>query len=247
MHLIVEFEPGLDLACLTEGLLEHLAIEFVEVIRIDQIVTLDAGFVLEGLVTQAQQLDEIEPFEHRIDLLVTDRQALRGDAQALDRVGVMDAGGPGVDARDIDEDPRPVFLEVDLARIPRFEIGDEIATPVPKVLAKEHPLLRYLDIAKRRPYQTRHTTATLMLASGENPEWIARLMGHANTQMLFTVYSRFVPNLTRQDGLAITGLLNSREQKKANAADPISPDQLAAMSADQLRSALTQLLAPPTP
>ena len=45
-----------------------------------------------------------------------------------------------------------------------------------------------------------------MLASGENPEWIAKLMGHANTQMLFTVYSRFVPNLTRQDGLAIIGV-----------------------------------------
>jgi len=25
-------------------------------------------------------------------------------------------------------------------------------------------------------------------------------MGHANTEMLFRVYSRFVPNLTRQDG-----------------------------------------------
>lgn len=70
-----------------------------------------------------------------------------------------------------------------------------------------YPLLRYLGLDKRRPYQTRHTTATLMLASGENPEWIARLMGHANTQMLFTVYSRFVPNLTHHDGLAITGLL----------------------------------------
>lgn len=74
-----------------------------------------------------------------------------------------------------------------------------------------YPLLRYLEIDKRRPYQTRHTTATLMLASGENPEWIAKLMGHVNTQMLFTVYSRFVPNLTRQDGRAITGLLNSRK------------------------------------
>lgn len=73
-----------------------------------------------------------------------------------------------------------------------------------------YPLLRYLGLEKRRPYQTRHTAATLMLASGENPEWIARLMGHANSQMLFTVYSRFVPNLTRQDGLAIAGFLASR-------------------------------------
>lgn len=73
-----------------------------------------------------------------------------------------------------------------------------------------YPLLRKLNIEKRRPYETRHTTATLMLAAGESPEWIAKLMGHANTQMLFTVYSRFVPNLTRQDGRAITEVLNNR-------------------------------------
>lgn len=106
-----------------------------------------------------------------------------------------------------------------------------------------YPLLRYLELEKRRPYQTRHTTATLMLASGENPEWIAKLMGHANTQMLFTVYSRFVPNLTRQDGRAITGLLNSRKTGAAAAPTTLSPADLQAMNPDQLRHALTQLLA----
>jgi integrase len=70
-----------------------------------------------------------------------------------------------------------------------------------------YPLLKRLGLAKRRPYQTRHTTATLLLASGESPEWIARFMGHASTQMLFTVYSRYVPNLTRQDGSAIGRVL----------------------------------------
>jgi len=72
------------------------------------------------------------------------------------------------------------------------------------------PLLRYLSLKPRRPYQTRHTAATLMLAAGENPEWIARVLGHANTEMLFKVYSRFVPNLTRRDGLALAGLLEQR-------------------------------------
>lgn len=70
-----------------------------------------------------------------------------------------------------------------------------------------YPLLDRLGLERRRPYETRHTTATLLLAAGENPEWIARLMGHANTQMLFTVYSRYVPNLTRADGSAITALV----------------------------------------
>ncbi len=93
-----------------------------------------------------------------------------------------------------------------------------------------YPLLRYLELDKRRPYQTRHTTATLMLASGENPEWIAKLMGHTNTQMLFTVYSRFVPNLTRQDGLAIAGLLSRRPADSAPAA-PTSPPEAELLAA----------------
>lgn len=70
-----------------------------------------------------------------------------------------------------------------------------------------YPLLAKLRLTKRRPYQTRHTAATLWLAAGETPEWIARQMGHANTEMLFKVYSRYVPNLTRKDGSAFERLL----------------------------------------
>jgi integrase len=73
-----------------------------------------------------------------------------------------------------------------------------------------YPLLRHLGLERRRPYQMRHTAATLWLASGEAPEWIARQLGHANTQMLFQVYSRYVPNLTRRDGSAMDRLLASR-------------------------------------
>ncbi|PCI58751.1 MAG: integrase [Gammaproteobacteria bacterium] len=72
-----------------------------------------------------------------------------------------------------------------------------------------YPVLNKLGLRKRVQYQTRHTAATLWLASGENPEWIARQMGHSSTQMLFKVYSRFVPNLTRQDGSAFERLLLS--------------------------------------
>ncbi len=70
-----------------------------------------------------------------------------------------------------------------------------------------YPILRHLGLKTRRAYQTRHTAATLWLASGENPEWIAKQMGHSTTEMLFRVYSRFVPNLTRQDGSAFERLL----------------------------------------
>ncbi len=70
-----------------------------------------------------------------------------------------------------------------------------------------YPILRHLGLKPRRAYQTRHTAATLWLAAGESPEWIARQMGHSTTEMLFRVYSRFVPNLTRQDGSAFERLL----------------------------------------
>ena len=75
-----------------------------------------------------------------------------------------------------------------------------------------YPLLRLLGLKKRIPYQTRHTYATLMLASGEAPEWIARQMGHSTTEMLFRVYSRFIPNLTRQDGSAFERLMAAQMQ-----------------------------------
>lgn len=50
-------------------------------------------------------------------------------------------------------------------------------------------------------YQTRHTAASIWLASGESPEWISHQLGHTSTEMLFRTYSRYVPNMTKTDGL----------------------------------------------
>lgn len=88
-----------------------------------------------------------------------------------------------------------------------------------------YPLLQHLGLEKRTPYQSRHTAATLWLAAGEAPEWIARQLGHANTEMLFTVYSRFVPNLTRQDGSAFERLLLQSGGNKNNPTDVTSAEQ----------------------
>ena len=76
-----------------------------------------------------------------------------------------------------------------------------------------YPILRHLGLRKRRPYQTRHTAATLWLASGENAEWVAKQLGHTTTEMLFRRYSRFIPNLTRSDGSAFQRLLDDSLSK----------------------------------
>jgi integrase len=65
-----------------------------------------------------------------------------------------------------------------------------------------YPALRRAGLRPRIMYQTRHTFATLLLATGENPEWIAQQLGHASTQMLFQRYAKFIPNVTHRDGAA---------------------------------------------
>ncbi|MCG6201152.1 site-specific integrase [Psychromonas antarctica] len=77
------------------------------------------------------------------------------------------------------------------------------------------PMLKRLKLKYRNPYQSRHTFATLLLASGESPEWIAQQMGHTTTTMLFRVYSRYVPNLTRQDGSAFDRYIETQGEDNA--------------------------------
>jgi len=41
-------------------------------------------------------------------------------------------------------------------------------------------------------------------------------MGHTTTEMLFRIYSRYVPNLTRQDGSAMERLLADQLSQTSN-------------------------------
>ncbi|MGP9688896.1 tyrosine-type recombinase/integrase [Psychrobacter sp. AOP22-C1-C5] len=88
------------------------------------------------------------------------------------------------------------------------------------------PTLALLGLKHRRAYQTRHTAATLWLAAGENPEWIARQMGHSSTEMLFRVYSRYVPDITRQDGSAMDNLLLASKEKLTGASNSSGAETL---------------------
>lgn len=41
-------------------------------------------------------------------------------------------------------------------------------------------------------------------------------MGHSSTEMLFLVYSRYVPDITRQDGSAMDNLLIASQERVAS-------------------------------
>ncbi len=53
--------------------------------------------------------------------------------------------------------------------------------------------LKRAGIRYRRPYQTRHTYASMMLSAGESPLWVAQQMGHSDWTMIARVYGRWIP------------------------------------------------------
>lgn len=53
--------------------------------------------------------------------------------------------------------------------------------------------------------QTRHTFATIALSCGENPLWIAQVLGHRNTDMIINVYGKY---MEKARGPMDGGLLN---------------------------------------
>lgn len=54
--------------------------------------------------------------------------------------------------------------------------------------------LKRAGVRYRRPYQTRHTYASMMLSAGESPLWVAQQMGHSDWTMIARVYGRWIPD-----------------------------------------------------
>jgi len=54
------------------------------------------------------------------------------------------------------------------------------------------PALEKAKLQFREMKQTRHTFATIALSCGENPLWIAKIMGHRDTNMIIKIYSKYV-------------------------------------------------------
>ena len=91
---------------------------------------------------------------------------------------------------------------MDVWRVPGFfrtpTVGD--STWITCGIASGIPTLQRAGLRPRDLYQCRHTFASLMLQAGEDPAWVAQMMGHTTTKMLYERYHRFIQHRTRQDG-----------------------------------------------
>lgn len=63
-----------------------------------------------------------------------------------------------------------------------------------KITKRWAKALERANVRYRRPYQTRHTYASMMLSAGENVMYVAGQMGHADWSMLVKVYGQWLPS-----------------------------------------------------
>jgi integrase len=73
-------------------------------------------------------------------------------------------------------------------------------TGSPQIWKVWQTALKHAGVRYRRPYQTRHTYASMMLSAGEHPMWVAKQMGHADWTMIARVYGRWMPSADTSAG-----------------------------------------------
>ena len=79
------------------------------------------------------------------------------------------------------------------------------------------PALKRSGVKLREMKQTRHTFATVALSCGENPLWVAKVMGHRDAEMVIKVYSRYVENLRgMEDGSTVDAIFRRVEEVEAS-------------------------------
>jgi integrase len=77
------------------------------------------------------------------------------------------------------------------------------------------PALKKAGLRIRAMKQTRHSFATVALSCGESPLWIAKVMGHRNTEMIIKVYGKYVENATgSEDGSRFDQVIKESNEEK---------------------------------
>lgn len=82
------------------------------------------------------------------------------------------------------------------------------------------PALHRAEVRYRYPYQTRHTFASTLLSAGENPVWVASMMGHKDWAMIIKVYGRWIPSVAPDAGHKVAALWKSGPNVDQTATNP---------------------------
>jgi integrase len=89
------------------------------------------------------------------------------------------------------------------------------------------PALKRAKVKYRRPYQTRHTYASMMLTAGESIAWLAQQMGHADWASLRKTYAKFIKDSIPDAGDKAVKMFGKNAALNAAQSTPIHPKKLA--------------------
>lgn len=81
-----------------------------------------------------------------------------------------------------------------------------------KICSRFKKAVELAGVTYRRPYNCRHTYASVMLSSGENPLYVAEQMGHADWSMLIKVYGRWMKGVDLLAGQRVATMHESHWQ-----------------------------------
>jgi len=71
-------------------------------------------------------------------------------------------------------------------------------------------ILKKASVKYRRPYNLRHTYASVMLSAGESPEWVRTQMGHSSLKEISETYGSYIEDAGELSGSRINELLDKR-------------------------------------
>lgn len=77
-------------------------------------------------------------------------------------------------------------------------------------------ILKLAGVRYRRPYQTRHTYASMMVSSGEHPMWVAKQMGHRDWTMIAKIYAKWMPEADEHAGQKAVAIFGSGNNGRNN-------------------------------
>jgi integrase len=69
------------------------------------------------------------------------------------------------------------------------------------------PLVKAAGVPYIRPYDMRHTAATLLLLAGIHPKVVSEMLGHSSVTITLTIYSHVLPMIQRAAAEAMNRLL----------------------------------------
>ena len=76
----------------------------------------------------------------------------------------------------------------------------------PNFRQKYYKVILETGLEHRPIYQLRHTFASMAIKNGEDPAWVAKMLGHSGLRTTFAYYSRYIPD--KNDGKLVYSLFD---------------------------------------